>query len=391
MSRYRKITIWSATAGLMFASIAIAQQTSLSIRGTVVDEFGSPVPGVVVELSGEALEQGPRSTVTDEQGQYVFEDLPPGPYVLLFTSDSAAPRREEIVVSTGQTLNLVVELAGGRTIEEVIVAGIRGARRDFPRHGYRCKVPLQHQIDSGAAGAPQQLFRPICFLGQAGYAFNAPPGVRYLEEEDLLFRVDPTSTALEAKEDVEGFELRGAVEAATGPWSRCMEAELVETTIGSKLQARNPEKEKLKIRPLIRNENALPGKEWVEATSDNPVVHKMGLHSTDWRWRITGARPGRTQLELRLYAVAVLEKSEPGAPICAPSESREPDGSRRRVRTFQRRLLIDVSAPHWIDARLPSPLLWSLLLPPAGLALAWRRRNRGTPVFSEDNPVSSAD
>jgi hypothetical protein len=111
----------------------------------------------------------------------------------------------------------------------------------------RCQEPLTPAEDDGGTATPAPRYRPICFLGQAGYAFNAPPGLNYLKEEHIHFRLDPTATALEAKEVVEGLGLRGAVEAGTERWSRCMEAELVETTIDSALRARPAERHRLKI------------------------------------------------------------------------------------------------------------------------------------------------
>ena len=227
-------------------------------------------------------------------------------------------------------------------------------------------------------------YRPIRFLGKAAYAFNAPPGLRYRQPEDVIFRVDPTLTALELKEVVKATVsrdplLRGSVEAATGRWSRCMEAELVETTIDSRLRARPAREPKLRVRPLVPEPG--PGGEvtWKPAAEGASLVRRMGLHPTDWRWRVEGVRPGRTQLVLRLYAVPVLKKSRPGSPECGDGLAAGPEGA-ERVRTLQRRIAIEVAPAEWVDTRLPSPWLWSVLLPPAGLLLVWWRRRRGRQV-----------
>lgn len=240
----------------------------------------------------------------------------------------------------------------------------------------------------GAESQPRANKDP--FLGTAAYAFNAPPGLRYLEHTDVLFRVDPTKTALEAKQEVSDLvqgdpALRGSVEATTGPWSRCMEADLVETTIDSRIRARDLEppadRPRLRIQPLERDPDDRDG-QWFEASSNRPIVRRMGLHPTDWRWRIQGIRPGRTQLTLRLYAVTVAP-GKPGEarPECGRRNAGDPD-SADRIRTFQRRLAIDVSSSEWVESELPPPWLWTLLLPLLALVRAWWRRRSGRPVLA---------
>lgn len=389
MSRYRMVTGWIAVVGLALPGLALAQLSA--IGGTVRSEYGELLPGVQVVASSDALGEGAgdeeglgatRTAVTNERGVYSLNRLPPGWYTLTFALEGfSSVRLQEIRLSAGSARRVDIELEIATLAEQILTAG-----------GETGPFRIEKCSDLLAPGIGV-LYRPICRLGQAAYVFNTPPGLRYLEEEDLLFRVDPTSTALEAKEDVAALGLRGAVEALTGPWSRCMAAELVETTIDSKLRAVPINRPKLKIQPLIQKLD--DPEQWEARDSDaQPVVRHMGLHPTDWRWRITGIRPGRTQLALRLYAVAVLGGEEnlpdgttvpispPGKPKCADADSRWPDGSRRRVRTLQRRLAIEVSATQWVDTRLPPPLLWSLLLPPAGLALAWWRRRRGRPALA---------
>ena len=61
-----------------FAGPAVAQTTTGSIAGKIVDSQGLPVPGATVTLTGPSL-QGARTAVTSNEGAYLFRDLPPGP------------------------------------------------------------------------------------------------------------------------------------------------------------------------------------------------------------------------------------------------------------------------------------------------------------------------
>jgi hypothetical protein len=60
---------------------ALAQTTG-GIRGTALDTDGNPIPGVIVEASGEVLGGATRSTVTAANGVFNFSVLPPGRYGL---------------------------------------------------------------------------------------------------------------------------------------------------------------------------------------------------------------------------------------------------------------------------------------------------------------------
>ena len=52
-----------------------------SIHGTVIDDTGAPIPGVTIDLSGDAT----ATAVTDAAGDYWFEDLLPGEYTVTET------------------------------------------------------------------------------------------------------------------------------------------------------------------------------------------------------------------------------------------------------------------------------------------------------------------
>src|SRR4026209_1288357 len=69
------------TAAVLRPSLAFAQGT---LTGTVRDQSGSVLPGVIVEASSPALIEKVRSAVTDSAGQYRIPGLNPGAYSLTF-------------------------------------------------------------------------------------------------------------------------------------------------------------------------------------------------------------------------------------------------------------------------------------------------------------------
>src|ERR1700761_820285 len=97
---------------LASASAAFAQATG-SIRGTVTDTSGAAVSGASVsaEQSGTAAA---RKAVTNQEGIYVFPDLPIGTYTLHVTQQGfQTQNRTGLQLLTGQTLDIGVQLSVG--------------------------------------------------------------------------------------------------------------------------------------------------------------------------------------------------------------------------------------------------------------------------------------
>jgi hypothetical protein len=101
------------------APMAFAQATSGSLVGQVTDSSGGALPGVTVELSGTAM-QGTRTTVTDGQGNYRFQNVPPGEnYKLTATLSGFAPTSKTVArVYLGQegTVNFTLKAAVSEAI-----------------------------------------------------------------------------------------------------------------------------------------------------------------------------------------------------------------------------------------------------------------------------------
>src|ERR1700730_8135330 len=89
---------------LMSAGLFAQGLQTGTIRGLVKDQQDLAVPGVTVTVTSPAL-QGPRSTVTDKDGQFAIRALPPGDYQIKFELSGFAT----ITRNTPVPLGLVVE------------------------------------------------------------------------------------------------------------------------------------------------------------------------------------------------------------------------------------------------------------------------------------------
>lgn len=65
-------------------------QTSGTIHGKVIDQSGASIGGATVKLTREG-ESSSHEVLTDDDGQFLFVNVAPGPFLLTFTSEGLAP------------------------------------------------------------------------------------------------------------------------------------------------------------------------------------------------------------------------------------------------------------------------------------------------------------
>src|SRR5688572_2404039 len=106
---------------LVGAAAAAAQgvQTG-TIRGTVRDEQSLAVPGVTITATSPAL-QGPRSTVSDGEGNYTLAALPAGQYEVTFELTGFTTVKQTTSVAVGLQVEQNVTLPTGALTEAVQV------------------------------------------------------------------------------------------------------------------------------------------------------------------------------------------------------------------------------------------------------------------------------
>src|SRR5437867_3758346 len=96
-----------------------AQASTGNIYGTVADASGAPIPGASVAISGVNI--GGRTTQTGADGGFRFLNLDPGTYKLTVSMTGFATVNREVIVTTGQNVNLNFGLKVATHAEEVTV------------------------------------------------------------------------------------------------------------------------------------------------------------------------------------------------------------------------------------------------------------------------------
>ena len=103
------------------ASAAVAQIGGGALAGNVVDQAGAAVPGATLTITSLATNLS-RTTVTGQEGTYVFTGLPPGTYRVRVELSGFRPlTREGIRLATGETVRLSLQLELGAVTEAVTV------------------------------------------------------------------------------------------------------------------------------------------------------------------------------------------------------------------------------------------------------------------------------
>jgi hypothetical protein len=102
---------------------ARAQINPGHLTGIVKDAQGAVLPGVTVTATSPAL-LGTQSVTSEAGGEYRFPSLPAGSYTLTFElSGFQTQKRENIVLATGQTLNIDTTLQLASLSETITVSG----------------------------------------------------------------------------------------------------------------------------------------------------------------------------------------------------------------------------------------------------------------------------
>jgi outer membrane receptor protein involved in Fe transport len=117
-------TSFIAALATLIASAVSAQTATGGVRGFVKDDTGGVLSGVTVEASSPARIGGAAVDVTDGQGLYRFENLPPGEYTVVYSLQGfTGVRREGLRVEVGRTIQADVALKVGNVEQSITVTG----------------------------------------------------------------------------------------------------------------------------------------------------------------------------------------------------------------------------------------------------------------------------
>ena len=136
----RRLIFLAVTCALLTgAAFAQGIQTG-NLRGTVLDQQDRAVPGATVTATSPAL-LGPRSAVTDAEGNYALRALPPGDYEVVFELSGFATVHRKTAVPLGLTVDQNVTMRAGGVTETVQVVAEAPAPIATPVVGMNFKQP----------------------------------------------------------------------------------------------------------------------------------------------------------------------------------------------------------------------------------------------------------
>ena len=163
----------SSLALLLFLARAgpASGETTGALTGTVVDETGGVLPGVVVNLQAAGAEL---TSVTDDTGQWRIDRVPTGPATLTFRLFNFASAHRELTVAQGEVFTVDVVLVLSLTAD-VVVTAKRTFRNiaDLPKPAENL-VGIASAASVGAITAAQLQARPIM---QPGEVLETVPGL----------------------------------------------------------------------------------------------------------------------------------------------------------------------------------------------------------------------
>ena len=109
-----------ASAPVYPASRSVSS-TSGRIQGSVVDDGGLALPGALLTLASPSLIGGAMQRTTDDQGDFAFDQLPPGSYELVAQVQGfGTVKKHGVEVQLGRVTAVAVEMrAGGAAVDVV--------------------------------------------------------------------------------------------------------------------------------------------------------------------------------------------------------------------------------------------------------------------------------
>jgi len=123
MRPIKRVFVFLIALALMGTYLS-AQMPTGKIFGTVTDEQGTPLPGVVIEATSPRL-VGKATAISDENGVYRVFALTPGLYRVTFVLQGfKSVTREKIIVEVEQSVKLNVSMQLGALEEQVTIIGL---------------------------------------------------------------------------------------------------------------------------------------------------------------------------------------------------------------------------------------------------------------------------
>ena len=147
MRNLLKLGAMSLATLLLFSLPAFSQQTA-DVTGTVVDESGSPLPGVVVTAESERL-QGARTSVTKGNGSFILRFLPPGAVTLTATMTGMQTQKQTVSLNVGSVARPRIVMKPETTQEVLVVTAEANSVLDTTQTSANMKHDLLVNLPAG--------------------------------------------------------------------------------------------------------------------------------------------------------------------------------------------------------------------------------------------------
>src|SRR6266404_4358674 len=133
-------TVLAVAAVLLgMASASLAQRTTATFAGIVIDPTSAVLPGAEVQLINEGT-NNVTEKLTGETGEFVFDYVPVGTYTLKITlAGFKTYESKGIPLGAAQSIRRTYTLAVGEITDNVTVTGAAGEHavsRAASRHGH---------------------------------------------------------------------------------------------------------------------------------------------------------------------------------------------------------------------------------------------------------------
>ena len=125
---------------LLFSS-SLAQTNTGTLQGTITDINNQPLPGLNVALEGATL-----GAITGIDGAFMINQVPANTYQLIVSGVGYQTRQQEVKVSSGQTLQLHIQMQESITqLQEVEIIGRKETtyQNDVSFIGSKTATPLK--------------------------------------------------------------------------------------------------------------------------------------------------------------------------------------------------------------------------------------------------------
>jgi hypothetical protein len=350
--------VMTIALALVVGAPAIAQETTGTVRGRVVDAQGLAMPGVTVTATGP---QGTKNTITDAEGRFSIPFLTPGTYVVRGELQGfKAVEQRGVNVSLGQAVELPalkMEVGGlTETVQVIATSPIVDVTSTTTgavlSSDMIAKVPVGRRVSDVLYMAPG-----VSTSGSLGSANPSISGSSGLENQYVIDGVNVTNQgygALGSYSIIFGslgnatpFDFVKEVQVKTGGY----EAEFGQATGGVVNVVTKSGSNDFRGSVFAYARPQKTEGDWTQLTTPNGTINTQGTHVND-----AGAEGGGPIVRNHVFFFGAIDPSwetrtslvPPGFPLL----SQFPSGLDRDRRTlsYSAKATVALSSAHRIDA-----------------------------------------